>query len=191
MILEGDCSEEVPVTSGVPRGSVVGPILFLIYINDLPDKFKSQVRLFADDRAAYLAITKLADSEQSQADLDILQVWEITWDMQFNPSKCQVIHIARSRPPLPTKYTLHGETLEEVASARYLGVDIANDLSWKTHISRIANTANKSLGFLRRNLRTQNSSIRENAYKAIVRPQLEYPAPVWDPHTKDDIHKVN
>ena len=191
MILERDCSEEVPVTSGVPRGSVLGPILFLIYINDLPDKFKPQVRLFADDRAAYLAITKLVDSKQSQADLDILQVWEITWDMQFNPSKCQVIHITRSRSPLPTKYTLHGETLEEVASARYLGVDIANDLSWKTHISRITNTANKSLGFLRRNLRTQNSSIRENAYKDIVRPQLEYPAPVWDPHTKDDIHKVN
>ena len=162
----------------------------MIYINDLPDKVKSQVRLFADDTAAYLAIIKLADSEQLQADLDILQVWEITWDMQFNPSKCQVIHITRSRSPLATKYTLHGETLEEVASARYLGVDIANDLSWKTHISRITNTANKSLGFLRRNLRTQNTSIRENEYKAIVRPQLEYAAPVWDPHTKDDIHKI-
>ena len=125
-----------------------------------------------------------------QADLDILQVWEITWDMQFNPSKCKVIHISRSRSPLPTKYTLHGETLEEVASARYLGVDIANDLSWKTHISRITNTANKSLGFLRRNLRTQNTSLRENAYKAIVRPHLEYAAPVWDPHNKDDIQKI-
>ena len=161
VILEGDCSEEVPVTSDVPQGSVLGPIFFLIYINDLPDKVNSQVRLFADDTAAYLAKTKLADSEQLQADLDILQVCEITWDMQFNPSKCQVIHITRSRSPLPTKYTLHGETLEEVASARYLGVDIANDLSWKTHISRIINTANNSSGFLRRNLRTQNTSLRE------------------------------
>ena len=88
-----------------------------------------QVRLFA----AYLAISKLADSEQLQADLDILQEWEIRWDMQFNPSKCQVIHITRSRSPLPTTYTLHGETLEAVASARYLGVDIANDLSWQNY----------------------------------------------------------
>ena len=166
VILEGDCSEEVPVTSGVPQGSILGPVLCLIYINDLPDKVKSQVRLFADDMAAYLAITKLAESEQLQADLDILQEWEITWNMQFNPSKCQVIHITRSHSPLPTKYTLHGETLEAVASARYLGVDIANVLSWKTHISRITNTANKSLGFLRRNLRTQKTSLRENAYKA-------------------------
>ena len=190
VVLEGDCSEEVPVTSGVPQGSVLGPILFLIYINDLPDKVKSQVRLFADDTAAYLAISKLADSEQLQADLDILQEWEIKWDMQFNPSKCQVIHVTRSRSPLPTPYTLHGETLEAVASARYLGVDIANDLSWKTHVSRITNNANKSLGFLRRNLKAKNTSLRENAYKAIVRPQLEYASPVWDPHTKDDIQKI-
>ena len=110
--------------------------------------------------------------------------------MQFNPSKGLVIHITRSRSPLPTKYTLHGETLEAVASARYLGVDIANDLSWKTHISIITITANKSLGFLRRNLRTQNTLLRENTYKAIVRPQLEYADPVWDPHTKDDINKI-
>ena len=157
VVLEGGCSEEVPVTSGVPQGSVLGLILFLIYINDLPGKVKSQVRLFADDTAAYLAISKLADSEQLQTDLDILQEWEIRWDMQFNPSKCQVIHITRSRSPLPTTYTLHGETLEAIASARYLGVDIANDLSWKTHVSRITNNANKSLGFLRRNLKTKKT----------------------------------
>ena len=86
VVLEGGCSKEVSVASEVPQGSVLGPILFLIY--HLPDMVKSQVRLFADDTAAYLAISKLADSEQLQADLDILQEWEIRWDTQFNPSKC-------------------------------------------------------------------------------------------------------
>ena len=190
MVLEGDCSEEVPVTSGVPQGSVLGPILFLVYINDLSDKVKSQIRLFADDTAAYLAISKLAKSKQLQDDLDTLQEWEIDRDMEFNPGNCQVIHITRSRSPLPTSYILHGQTLEVVSSAKYLGVDITSDLSWKPHITRITNTANKSLGFLRRNLKAKNPELRERAYKAIVRPQLEYAAPVWDPHTLNDIQKI-
>ena len=142
MVLEGDCSEEVPVTLGVPQGSVLGPILFLVYLNDLPDKVKSQVRLFADLTAAYLAITKLAESKQLQDDLDTFQEWETDWDMEFNPGKCQVIHVTRSRSPLPTSYILHGQTLEVVSFAKYLGVDIASDLSWKPHITMITNTAN-------------------------------------------------
>ena len=180
----------VPVTSGVPQGSVLGPILFLVYINDLPEKVKSQVRLFADDTAAYLAIAKPAESKQLQDDLDTLQEWELDWNMEFNPGKCQVIRITRSRSPIPTQYSLHGQTLEVVASARYLGVDIANDLSWKPHITRITNNANKSLGFLRRNLKAKNPELRELTYKAIVRPQLEYAAPVWDPYIQEDIQRI-
>ena len=105
----------------VPQGSVLGPVLFLAYINDLPDKVKSEVRLFADDTATYLAITKPAESQQLQDDLNILQDWEHEWDMVFNPSKCHVIRVTRSRSPLPTSYTLHGQTLEVVLCARYLG----------------------------------------------------------------------
>ena len=101
--------------------------------------------------------------------------------MEFNPSKCHVIRVTRSRSPLPTSYTLHGQTLEVVSCARYLGVDIFNDLSWKSHVTRISKTANKSLGFLRRNLKAKNPQLRERAYKAIVRPQLEYAALVGIP----------
>ena len=109
--------------------------------------------------------------------------------MEFNPGKCQVIHVTRSRSPLPTTYMLHNQTLEVVPCARYLGVDISHDLSWKPNINRITGNANRSLGFLRRNLKAKNLQLRERAYKAIVRPQLEYAAPVWDPHTQDDINK--
>ena len=97
--------------------------------------------------------------------------------------------MTRSRLPLPTTYILHNQTLEVVPCARYLGVDISYDLSWKPHINRIIGNANKSLGFLRRNLKAKSLQLRR-AYKAIVRPQLEYAAPVWDPHTQDDINKI-
>ena len=78
----------------VPQGSVLGPILFLIYINDLPDKTKSKVRLFADDTAIYLAVSSLEDAQILQQDLDHLHLWELDWDMEFNPSKCVVIHMS-------------------------------------------------------------------------------------------------
>ena len=99
-MLEGERSAEAPVTSGVPQGSVLGPLLFLLYINDLPQNITSQVRLFADDTAVYLTVTSSEDANTLQADLDTLQEWERTWDMEFNPSKCQVLHITRSRQPL-------------------------------------------------------------------------------------------
>ena len=100
VVLEGERSAEAPVTSGVPQGSVLGPLLFLLYINDLPQNIQSQVRLFADDTAVYITVTSSEDANTLQADLDALQEWERTWDMEFNPSKCQVLHITRSRQPL-------------------------------------------------------------------------------------------
>ena len=154
----------MPITSGVPQGSVLGPVLFLAFINDLPDKVKSQVRPFAFDTAAYLAITKPAESQQLQDDLNILQDWEHEWDMEFNPSKCHVTRVTRSRSPLPTSSMLHGQALKVGSWARYLGVDISNDLSWKSQVMRISNTANKSLGFHRRNLKAKSPQLRESAH---------------------------
>ena len=88
MVLDGDTSTELPVSSGVPQGSVLGPILYLFYINDLPDNIQSDVRLFADDTAVYLAVQGQEDTDIIQNDLNILQEWEKAWDMEFNLSKC-------------------------------------------------------------------------------------------------------
>ena len=135
VVLEGERSPEAPVTSGVPQGSVLGPFLFLLYINDLPQNIQSQVRLFADDTAVHLTVTSSEDANTLQADLDTLQEWKSTWDMEFNPSKCQVLHITRSRQPLQSQYTLQGQFLESVDSAKYLGVNITQDLNWNHHIN--------------------------------------------------------
>ena len=98
-------SNEVPVSSGVPQGSVLGPILFVAYINDLSEQVKSKVRLFADDTAMYLAISSTTEGQVLQTDLACLEQWEKMSDMQFNPSKCQVLHITRKVKPL--KYKVH------------------------------------------------------------------------------------
>ena len=103
---------------------MLGPILFLAYINDLPQDNVPQVRLFADNTAIYLTLEHKHDSDTLQTDLDRLQAWEAKWDMEFNPSKCQVIRVATSRTPLQTQYILQEQVLEVVDCARYFGVDI-------------------------------------------------------------------
>ena len=190
VVLDGESSEEVKVTSGVPQGSVLGPLLFLLYINDLPENIQSQVRLFADDTAVYLTVTNMQDSQVLQSDLESLQHWERTWDMEFNPGKCQVIQITRSKSPVKSRYFMHNQELESVDAAKYLGVTISKDLSWNSHISNITSTAYKTLGFVKRNVVTKNKDIKTMAYNSLVRPQVEYASAVWSPYTKENINKI-
>ena len=97
--INGINSEKIPVSSGVPQGSVLGPILVLACINDLPEQVNSRVRLFADDTALYLAIYSTTESDVLQTDLAILEQWEKMWDVQLNPSKCQVLQITKRQRP--------------------------------------------------------------------------------------------
>ena len=190
VLVNGDMSDEVPVTSGVPQGSVLGPLLFLLYINDLPENIVSQVRLFADDTAVYLAVNSTSQQNILQEDLNRLQQWEHTWDMEFNPSKCTVLCITRSKHPHKSTYTLHGQTLETVSDAKYLGVNISSDLNWNKHVHNVTTSASKTLNFIKRNIPTKQQHIREFAYKTLVRPQLEYCSSVWSPHTQNNMHKL-
>ena len=130
------------------------------------------------------------DSRILQNDLNTLQEWERTWDMEFNPSKCKVLHIGRARQLIHSQYTLHGEILESVDSARYLGVSISKDLTWNTHINEIVIKANQTLGFVKTNVKTKNQSVKELAYKTFVRPKVEYASTVWSPYTKKNIDQI-
>ena len=123
VLLEGVTSSTAPVQSGVPQGSVLGPLLFLLFINDLPDAVSegSAVRLFADDCALYRDIKSAADVIQLQEDLNNLQKWEADWLMQFHPKKCQVLNITNKRKLITHPYNIHGHTLDVVDSAKYLG----------------------------------------------------------------------
>ena len=103
---------------------MLGPILFLVFINDLPDHVRSKVRLFADDEAVYLAVSNLEHAEILQEDLDRLAEWSLEWDMEFNPRKCTIIHVSRYKSAFPSEYTLYGQMLESVSSSKYLGVTL-------------------------------------------------------------------
>ena len=112
-----------------------------------------------------------------------LSVWESRWDMEFNPSKCQVVQVTTSRKTSIFSYILYSHVLE-VVSSRYLGVDISNGLLWNSYIDRMPSKAISTLGFIKRNIKTKNVRVKETAYNTLVRPQLEYAGPIWDPHTK-------
>ena len=149
--------------SEVPQGSVPGPSLFLYYINDMPENIKSTVRLFADDAIVYLTITSDVDRVHLQEDLDRIAHWEQTWKMSFHPEKCNVLSITKKRSPVTNCYLLRGHQLEQVQSAKYLGVSITSDMKWSEHIANVCKKANNNLSFLRRNLNSSNSNLKEKA----------------------------
>lgn len=182
VVVDGETSDWVRVDSGVPQGTVLGPVLFLAFINDLPSAVDAQVRLFADDAVLYRPVCSTDDCSALQQDLHKLEEWEATWCMKFNADKCNCITITRKKKKLSYNYQLHNLTLERVNSATYLGVELSSDLTWSHHINKTCAKANRQLSFLRRNLNINNSIIKATAYKGIVRPLLEYCAPVWDPH---------
>ena len=122
--IDGCTSDTLPVVSGVPQGSVLGPCLFLAYINDLPDSVKSKVRLFADDTIMYLTVKSTTDANILQNDLHALEQWEQDWSMEFNSDKCEVLRISRKRNPVIFPYKLHKKELNVTNATKYLGVTI-------------------------------------------------------------------
>ena len=188
VVLNGQASDPVPVLSGVPQGSVLGPVLFLIFINDLPDNIRSSVSLFADDCVLYRNINSLTNCQILQEDLNSLAQWETDWQMKFNVAKCHSMRVTRHLPSNQThfSYSLHEQTLEQVRSAKYLGLTITDDLEWGQHISEISCKATKTFCFLRRNLALAPRHTKDVAYKTLVRPQLEYAAPIWYPYDETE-----
>ena len=183
VMLNGTLSKPAPVLSGVPQGTVLGPLLFLIYINDLPLYVSpgTEVRLFADDSAVYRKIKSPEDHEILQRDIASLEAWESVWSMNFHPEKCQLLRVTKKHIISKFDYTIHGVCMENVKCAKYLGVTISNDLSWTPHITEICKKANNTLNFLQRNFRTCPPHIKAKLYQTYVRPTIEYCCTVWDP----------
>ncbi|PIK34500.1 putative RNA-directed DNA polymerase from mobile element jockey-like [Apostichopus japonicus] len=184
VIIDGESSTSSPVFSGVPQGTVLGPLLFLVYINNLPDCVASDVRMFADDLILYRQINSHNDCVNLQKDINSLCNWETAWQMRFNKSKCFIMRMTHKKNIPHHAYSMGDSILQEVKHHPYLGVELSSDLTWSKHINQSVNSANKILGLIKRNFWNCASSARETAYKALVRPKLEYASVIWDPHQK-------
>ena len=181
--INGTHSSWGKVSSGVPQGSVLGPALFLLYINDIQDHIQSTMRLFADDSIVYREIVRPEDHDILQQDLQALADWSSTWLMQFNINKCAILTITMKRTPSHHQYKIFGETLERVDQRDYLGVTISHDLRWDVHCNKTKQKASRTLGLLRRTLSPCKQNVKAKAYRTLVRPQLEYASVTWNPYT--------
>lgn len=190
VVCDGVASEACEVVSGVPQGTVTGPLLFLLFINDLPADLRGISRLFADDCLAYTIGEDYQQMQALQVDLNQLEIWQDKWGMSFNATKCFIMKISNKRHPPDNHYTFCGKQLIEVKSHPYLGVEIDNKLRWNVHMSNNTAKANKILGCLRRNLWFCSKPVKETAYKSLVRPILEYASTAWGPHYQGDIQKL-
>ena len=196
VVINGTASRSSHVLSGVPQGSILGPLLFLIYIDDITSvdlSLGSSLVLYADDILLFRPIHTIGDYSALQADINALSNWATQNAMTFNTDKCKCMKVSRKRtcaipaPPL----TLNGCILDEVPTFKYLGILISSDLSWSQHIQDVCSKARKITGLIyRRYYQYTDSSTLLQLYTSLVRPHVEYAAPVWDPHTLHDIQSL-
>lgn len=188
VVLNGYCSDWVVVLSGVPQGSVLGPLLFLLFINDIDRGLNSNVLKFADDMKLFRNVSDLFDIDKLRNDLVKLCDWSIEWLMLFNIEKCKVLHFGRNN--LRATYVMDGKVLDDLDVERDLGVLISSDLKVNKQCCKVVNTANRILGMINRTFTCKTSAVILPLYKSLVRPHLEYCVQVWRPYLMKDIDLI-
>lgn len=185
-------SDSLHVYSGVPQGSVLAPLLFLIYINDIQFCIQSpiQMRLFADDCVVYTVVRHSEDQIGLNNSLKNISDWCQKWGMRLNASKTKCLTFTNKKHPLNFSYTLENNELPKSDQVKYLGVTLSANLSWEPHIDTVCKKALRKLSFLRRRLRNAPTQVKLNAYKTLIRPALEYADIIWSPHQQHLIDKI-
>ena len=184
--VKGFASNWLPVTSGVPQGSGLGPVLFLIYVNDMDSDLHSWILKFADDTKIFNGIKDKSDCAMVQQDLNTLQNWATKWEMSFNASKCKVMHIGKQLGTGPYEYVINGQKLEVVTKEKDLGIILSNNLKVADQCAAACAKANKMLGLINRNIENKNKFIMLQLYKSLVRPHIDYCTVAWSPYYVED-----
>ncbi len=189
VVINNTLSDQEAVISAVPQGSVLGPVLFLIFINDLPETIDASVRIFADDTKIFNRIDNRTDQIKLQENLSRLEQWAETWQMRFHPDKCKVLHIGKDLDEFAYTMTANNQPveLEYTKEEKDLGVIIDNTLSFEQHCNTAITKANRILGIIRRSFKYMDKEVMLTLYKSLVRPHLEYCNTVWNPKLKRNI----
>ena len=189
IMVRGEYSEWVDVISGVPQGSVLGPILFLIYVNDIPEMVNCSIKMFADDTKLFRTVKSIDDFNILQNDLDTLSQWTNEWLLSFNVDKCKVMHIGKNNPKL--EYTMRTENenkiLIETREEKDLGVWITNDLKPEKQVIAASQRAMTVLRSVKRAFVRFDIETFSIIYTTYIRPHLEYCIQAWAPYYAKDI----
>ena len=180
-----DFSDPSRVLSGIPQGSILGPVLFTIFINDLPDGIESFCKIFADDTKVY---NTTKNAHKIQEDLNKIQEWSDKWQLPFNVGKCKCMHYGPNNPE--HSYTLYGTDINTCKEEKDLGITFDPTLKFKIHIQNVINKGNQILALIRKNFMFMDRETLVQLYKAMVRPHLEYGNSIWSPRFKEDIKSL-
>lgn len=190
---KGNSSTTLPVISGVPQGSVLGPLLFLIYINDITASISySSIYLFADDaKVVKSLVSSINDHSQLQDDLDTFDHWSTEWKICLNALKCSHMHFSLSGKEQTTKYQVNDTVIKYSSSYKDLGILVNGSLSWSAHINQICSKAYRSFHIIKRNIPPISSiNLRKQLYLSLVRSHLTYCSQLWRPHLFKDIKNL-
>ena len=188
VVLNGHSSSWGAITAGVPQGSVLGPLLFLIFINDLVNIVNSKIKLFADDTCLYISVDDVAEAAATiNSDLSSVEGWAKDWAVSFNALKTDAMLISRkhhtvNHPPL----VFQGHQLTDVQQHKHLGIVIKSDLKWTAHISQIIIKATKQLNIMKALQYSLDRETLETIYFSFIRPILEYGSAIWDGCAQSD-----
>ena len=176
------------VKSGIPQGSVLGPILFAIFINDIPNGLKSLVKIFADDTKCYRATRDVNDNVTLQEDINDIYKWSETWQLGFNLDKCHMLPLGYNNRK--HQYNINGYFVKAVREEKDLGVIVDDKLNFHKHILKVTNKANSILGCIRRAIKYKDKEMIIPLYIAHVRSRLEYGSVVWNPDQAQDKQRL-
>jgi hypothetical protein len=177
------------VTSGVPQGSVLGPLLFVLFINDITlINPNSSTKLFADDVKLYVLSAGIASQVLMQSYLDNIFTWSNLWQLTLSPSKCCVLSIGKN--PIHYSYSINGVLVQRVNAIVDLGVTIDQKLTFDDHVSHICTTARQRSALILKSFCSRDPVLLYRAFTTFVRPLLEYASCVWNPYINSHIAKI-